>query len=111
MADDQANDQGGNDEDPTPGMQASSDAQGGGDTGGAGDGSNTARDTDGRGSANDERVADPNVEAVTAAFEGRGAADRESSNDDVPASGISRDGPDTVDLEDFSGASRREPGR
>ena len=51
---------------------------------------NVARDTDGRGSANaGEGPADPNTEAVTQAFEG----------------------PDAVDLQDMSGASRREPGR
>lgn len=75
------------------------------------DAPNAARDTDGRGSANDESVADPNVEAVTAAFEGRGADGGDESGDNTPASGISRDGPDSVDLEDFSGGSRREPGR
>lgn len=51
---------------------------------------NAARDTDGRGSANQsDGPADPNVEAVTEAFEG----------------------PDAIDLEDMSGGSRREPGR
>ena len=49
---------------------------------------------------------DPNVEAVTGAFEGQG-----TSSDDIPASGLSRDGADAIDLEDFSGGSRREPGR
>ncbi|GJG85280.1 hypothetical protein tb265_04610 [Gemmatimonadetes bacterium T265] len=84
--------------------------QSGGATGGQGqadDATNVERDTDGRGSANDttDAPADPNVEAVTGAFEGRGASD------DVPEGGISRDGPDAVDLEDFSGGTRREPGR
>lgn len=67
---------------------------------------NVARDTDGRGSENraGDRPVDPNVEAVTQAFEGAG-------RDDAPASGTSRDGPDAIDLEDMSGASRREPGR
>lgn len=80
-------------------------------SGGAGGQTNAARDTDGRGSANEgEGPADPNVEAVTEAFEGRGASN-DASNDDMPASGISRDGPDAIDLDDFSGGSRREPGR
>ena len=75
-------------------------------------GANTPRDTDGRGSANTgEGPADPNVEAVTEAFEGRGASSDNTSNNDMPASGISRDGPDAIDLDDFSGGSRREPGR
>lgn len=72
---------------------------------------NAARDTDGRGASNaGEGPVDPNVEAVTEAFEGHGASGG-GSKDDMPASGISQDGPDAVDLEDFSGASRREPGR
>ena len=68
--------------------------------------SNVARDTDGRGSENQRADVprDPNEQAVTEAFEGAG-------QNDAPASGISRDGPDTIDLQDFSGASRREPGR
>jgi hypothetical protein len=65
---------------------------------------NVARDTDGRGSENQggDRPLDPNVEAVTQAFEGTG---------DTNPSGVSRDGPDAIDLEDMSGATRREPGR
>ena len=87
MADDQSNDQ------RAPRPDASS---------------TVARDTDGRGSVNasTDAPADPNVEAVTDAFEGQGA-----SNDDMPASGLSRDGADAIDLDDFSGGSRREPGR
>lgn len=99
------------DEDPTPGMRAASEA---GDAGGGADAQpNVQRDTDGRGSENrsTDVPADPNVEAVTGAFEGRGASDAGSSPDDMPASGLSQDGPDAVDLEDFSGGSRREPGR
>lgn len=80
-----------------------------GQGGGTGDqGGNVARDTDGRGSQNQGGAGpDPNTEAVTQAFGGAGAQDA----GDAPASGISRDGPDAIDLEDFSGGSRREPGR
>lgn len=65
---------------------------------------NVARDTDGRGSENQraDLPPDPDVEAVTQAFEGRG---------DTNPPGVSRDGPDAIDLDDMSGASRREPGR
>lgn len=68
--------------------------------------SNVARDTDGRGSENQraDLPRDPNEQAVTEAFEGAGRGE-------APASGISRDGPEAVDLEDMSGGSRREPGR
>lgn len=93
--------------------------QEGDDAGASGGGSsgvpNAARDTDGRGASNmGEGPVDPNVEAVTGAFEGQGAGGGGSgdlANADTPASGISRDGPDAVDLDDFSGGSRREPGR
>ena len=97
----------GDDEDAGQGMQAS----GGGS--GEGAGGNVARDTDGRGSENLDptRRMDPNTEAVTQAFEGAGGAGQGGGRDDAPASGISRDGPDTIDLQDFSGGSRREPGR
>lgn len=56
-----------------------------------------ARDTDGRGSENQrsDLPRDPNEEAVTDAFN---------------AGGDPGDGPDAVDLQDLSGASRREPG-
>ncbi|HEY0780769.1 MAG TPA: hypothetical protein VGD56_22620 [Gemmatirosa sp.] len=95
-----------------PGEEQSTGADAGGGAAGGDDASNVARDTDGLGSANQssDALADPDVEAVTGAFEGKGAA-TDASNDDIPESGISRDGPDTVDLEDFSGGSRREPGR
>ncbi len=82
-----------------------------GSSAGQGGAPNVARDTDGRGSANDEPVRDPNVEAVTAAFEGQGVRSGGASHDDMPASGLSQDGPDAIDLDDFSGGSRREPGR
>lgn len=67
-------------------------------------GQHVARDTDGRGSENQDarRRMDPNTEAVTQAFEAGG---------DTNASGVSRDGPDAIDLEAMSGATRREPGR
>jgi hypothetical protein len=87
-------------------------AAGSGSDAGEGSAPNAARDTDGRGAANaGERPADPNTEAVTEAFEGRGGGTGDLANADTPASGISRDGPDAVDLDDFSGGSRREPGR
>ena len=71
------------------------------------DDENVARDTDGRGSENqrDDLPRDPNVEAVTDAFNAAGR-----DRDAAPASGISRDGPDAIDLEDMSGATRRDPG-
>ena len=74
------------------------------------EGGNVARDTDGRGSENQHTDAprDPNVEAVTDAFNASAAESGE--RDDAPASGVSRDGPDAIDLEDMSGATRREPG-
>ena len=63
---------------------------------------NVARDTDGRGAANQAgRDVDPNTEAVTDAFEGRG-------NEEGGSAGL---GPDAIDLQDMNGASRREPGR
>lgn len=107
------------DEDPGPGMRgpsAASEGQGGGaDAGASGSAPNAARDTDGRGASNaGEGPVDPNVEAVTEAFEGQGAEGGSgggSSHDDMPASGLSQDGPDAIDLDDFSGGSRREPGR
>lgn len=99
-----------------PGEEASAGGPSGGETDVSDDamdgGSNVARDTDGRGSANDssDAPADPDVEAVTNAFEGQGAS-TSASSDDMPASGLSQDGPDAIDLDDFSGGSRREPGR
>jgi hypothetical protein len=68
--------------------------------------SNVARDTDGRGSENQraDLPRDPDEQAVTEAFEGAGRGD-------APGSGVSRGRPDAIDLEDMSGASRREPGR
>lgn len=73
-----------------------------------GAGGNVARDTDGRGSENQRTDVprDPNEEAVTDAFNAAAG-----NRDDAPASGVSRDGPDAIDLEDMSGATRREPGR
>jgi len=69
-------------------------------------GQNVARDTDGRGSANQAAGrGDPNVEAVTDAFEGRG----DERGGDVPGHQVG--GPDAIDLQDMNGASRREPGR
>ena len=90
--------------------------QGDAPEGGQGGGQNVARDTDGRGSENQGRDVqmDPDTEAVTQAFEGAGsggAGSGSAGRDDAPASGISRDGPDAIDLQDMSGASRREPGR
>jgi hypothetical protein len=68
---------------------------------------NVARDTDGRGAANQTgRDADPNTEAVTDAFEGRG--NEEPGNAGPGNAGL---GPDAIDLQDMNGASRREPGR
>ena len=98
------------------GRQTEGEVRVGGDAGGGQSASgppNVARDTDGRGSENrsTDEPTDPNVEAVTEAFEGRGASSGRGGSDDMPASGISRDGPDAIDLDDFSGGSRREPGR
>ena len=83
--------------------------------GSSSDAGNVARDTDGRGSENQRTDVprDPNVDAVTESFEaeGRGNAGRgNAGRDDTPPSGISRDGPDAIDLQDMSGATRREPG-
>ncbi len=96
MVDDQTNDQGG--------IGSKGSDAGTGD--GGGEQPNVERDTDGRGSENrsTDQPMDPNVEAVTEAFEGRGASGQPSAADDL-------DGLDAVDLEDMSGGSRREPGR
>jgi len=68
------------------------------------------RDTDGRGSANEaagvSTPRDADEKAVNDAFEGRGAG----SGDQKPDRGPDQ-GPDAIDLQDMSGASRREPGR
>ncbi len=99
------------------GQDGGLDASAGNAEGGRAGSGNVARDTDGRGSENQDpdRRMDPNTEAVTGAFEGAGSGGQGSGQgggrDDMPAAGISRDGPDTIDLQDFSGASRREPGR
>ena len=76
--------------------------QAGSADGGQGDGGSVGRDTDGRGAANQPgRGMDPNTEAVTDAFGGRGNEER----------GQTGRGPDAIDLQDMNGASRREPGR
>ena len=69
---------------------------------------NAARDTDGRGSANQSAGAarGPDEQAVNDAFEGRGSEDRGGRTGGGPDLG-----PDTIDLQDMNGASRREPGR
>jgi hypothetical protein len=80
-------------------MQAGASAGGQGD--GQDGGQNVARDTDGRGSANQSSSAGtprgPDEQAVNDAFEGRGAQGGGA--------------PDAIDLQDMNGASRREPGR
>jgi hypothetical protein len=77
---------------------------------------NVGRDTDGRGSANQGgRPRDPNVEAVTDAFEGRGNEEGSDAGSGGAGGGAERGRagrvPDAIDLQDMNGASRREPGR
>ena len=64
-------------------------------------GVSTPRDADGRGAENARRDVprDPNEQAVNDAFEGRGAADRESGD------------PAGVDLDAGTGGTRRDPTR
>ncbi len=73
-------------------------------------GANVARDTDGRGSANDAAglgtPRGPDEQAVNDAFEARGTQGGGDAR-----FGDERFGPDAIDLQDMKGASRREPGR